>query len=105
LYNGNKFPSVPLAYSVNIKDSCGNMKLLSEKIQYEKYNWNICGDLNSLLTCLVCRLATQGFVALCVSGIIDNENVITSIKCPKRESLIQGQNDVANTPLINPEKR
>jgi len=21
------------------------MKLLSEKIQYEKYNWNICGDL------------------------------------------------------------
>jgi len=33
LYNGNKFPSVPLAHSVNIKESCGNMKLLSEKIQ------------------------------------------------------------------------
>jgi len=47
-------------------------------------------------------LATQGFVAFCVSGTVGNENVITSIKCPKRESLIPGQNDVANSPLINP---
>jgi hypothetical protein len=28
-----------------MKESCENVKLLFEKIQYEKYNWNICGDL------------------------------------------------------------
>jgi len=28
-----------------MKESYENMKLLVENIQYEKYNWNICGDL------------------------------------------------------------
>ena len=39
------------------------MKLLSEKIQYEKYNWNICGDLEVIaillgytkVGCLLCE--------------------------------------------------
>jgi len=28
-----------------MKESYENMKLLVENIQYEKYNWDICGDL------------------------------------------------------------
>jgi len=28
-----------------MKESYENMKLLVESIQYENYNWNICGDL------------------------------------------------------------
>jgi len=28
-----------------MKESYENKKLLVENIQYEKYNWNICGDL------------------------------------------------------------
>jgi hypothetical protein len=28
-----------------MKQSYENMKLLVENIQYEKYKWNICGDL------------------------------------------------------------
>jgi hypothetical protein len=45
LHNGNKYPSVPLAHAVNVKESYESMKLLLEKIQYEKYKWNICADL------------------------------------------------------------
>jgi hypothetical protein len=45
LHNGNKYRSVPLAHAINIKESCENMKLLLEKIHYEKYKRNICGDL------------------------------------------------------------
>jgi hypothetical protein len=45
LNNGNKFPSVSLPHAANMKKTYENMKLLLEKIQYEKYNWNICGDL------------------------------------------------------------
>jgi hypothetical protein len=37
LHNGNKYPSVPLAHAVNMKESYENMKLLLEKINYEKY--------------------------------------------------------------------
>jgi hypothetical protein len=32
LHNGNKYPSVPLAHAVNVKESYENMKLLLEKI-------------------------------------------------------------------------
>jgi hypothetical protein len=44
-HNGNKFPSVSLAHAANMTEYYENMKLLLEKIQHEKYNWNICGDL------------------------------------------------------------
>jgi len=45
LYNGNKFPSVPLAHIANTKESYKHVTLLLENTQYEKYNWNFCGDL------------------------------------------------------------
>ena len=45
LHNGNKFPSARLAHAANMKEYYENMKLLLEKTQYEKHNWNICGDL------------------------------------------------------------
>jgi hypothetical protein len=70
LCNGNKFPSVPPAHTTNMKESYKNMKLVLEKIQYEKYTWNICG---LLVSCLVCGLATKSFVAFCVSGIVGTE--------------------------------
>jgi hypothetical protein len=35
-----------------MKECYKNMKLLLEKIQHEKYNWNICGDLK-----VICSLA------------------------------------------------
>ena len=44
-HNWNKFPFVPSVHAANMKESYENMKLLVENIQYEKYNWNICGDL------------------------------------------------------------
>ena len=65
LHNGNKFPSVPLVHTTNMKESCVNMKLLLEKIQYEKYTWNICESISCL--------ATKSFVAFCVSETVGTE--------------------------------
>jgi len=45
LHNGNKFPSVPLAHATNMKETYENLKILLEKIQYNKYCWTICCDL------------------------------------------------------------
>jgi hypothetical protein len=42
LHEGNKFPSAPLVHTANMNKPYENIKLLLEKIQYEKYNWNIC---------------------------------------------------------------
>ena len=62
LYDGNKLSSVSLAHAANIKEFYENMKLLLEKIQCEKCNWNLCGDLKSLHSCLACSYAAQNFV-------------------------------------------
>ena len=45
LHNGNKFPSVPIAYASNMKETYENLKILLEKTQYDKYCWTICCDL------------------------------------------------------------
>jgi len=45
LHNWNTLPFVPLVHAANMKETYENMKLLVKNIQYEKYNWNICGDL------------------------------------------------------------
>jgi hypothetical protein len=45
LHNGNKHPSVPIAYAVHMKETYENMKNLLDKINYNKHSWNVCGDL------------------------------------------------------------
>jgi len=45
LHNRNRFPSVPLAHAANMKESYESMKLLLGKIKYDKFKWNLFGDL------------------------------------------------------------
>ena len=45
LHNGNKYPSIPIAHSVHLMESCDNMELLLEAIKYSEYQWILCGDL------------------------------------------------------------
>jgi hypothetical protein len=78
LHNGNnKFPPAPPHHATNMKASYENMKLLFERIPYEKHNWNIYEDVSSLLSCLVCSLVKQSFVAMCASRTVGTENIIT----------------------------
>ena len=48
LRNGNTLPSVAVSHSVHNKESYGNMKILMEAINYDKFKWQICGDLKWL---------------------------------------------------------
>ena len=45
LHNGNTLPSVPVGHSVYNKEPYENMKILMEAINYDKFKWQICGDL------------------------------------------------------------
>jgi hypothetical protein len=56
LYNGNKSRSVTLAQASNIKQSYETIKILLEKIQYEKYNWKLCGDIKVIVLLLGLQL-------------------------------------------------
>jgi hypothetical protein len=45
LYNGQRYPSVPIFYSTDNKESYDICKDLFDKIGYQRYNWRFCGDL------------------------------------------------------------
>jgi hypothetical protein len=45
LHNGNTLPSIPVGHSVHNKESYENKKSLMENINYNKFKWQICGDL------------------------------------------------------------
>ena len=57
LHNGNTLPSISVGHSVNNKESCENMKILMEAVNYDKFKWQICGDLKS--DCLTNWTATS----------------------------------------------
>jgi len=41
---GNKYPSIPVGYSRELKEDYDNLKLILECIHYEDHDWYICGD-------------------------------------------------------------
>jgi hypothetical protein len=62
------------------------------------------GIYMSLLSCLACSFATQFYCFLCKWGSGDRKYNYVQKQWPKLESLILGQKNAVNTPLINPEK-
>ena len=44
LHNGNTLPSIPVVHSVH-NEPYENMKILMEAINYDKFKWQICGEL------------------------------------------------------------
>ena len=47
LHNENQYPSIPIGYSVQMKDY-KNVKFLLESISYARYNWQLCGDFKMI---------------------------------------------------------
>ena len=81
------------------------MKLLLEKIQYKKYNRNIRWGLMVIAVLLVLQLGyTKVCYFLCEWDSRDRKHHYIQNRSPTRESLVPGQENIVNTPLINPEK-
>jgi hypothetical protein len=96
---------VPLDHATNMNESYENMKMLLEKIQYEKYNWNICRELKAIVLLLGLQLGHTEFCCFfCESDIKDRKHHYVQKQWPKRESLILGPKNLVSNPLITPEK-
>ena len=48
LHNCNIYPSIPLAYSLQMKGDYENVKQLLIKINYAQFKWYVCGDFKML---------------------------------------------------------
>ena len=64
---GNVYPSIPLAYSLQMKEDYENVKQLLIKINYAQFKWYVCGDFKMLgfLLCLQGEY-TKYFCFLCL---------------------------------------
>jgi len=103
LHNGNTLPSVPVGHSVHNKESHENMKM--EAINYDKFKWQICGDLK--VTALLLGLR-KGFTKYCCF-ICEWDSRARSLHYsrkdrPPRKSLEPGITNEGNQPLVEPSK-
>lgn len=105
LHNGNKFPSVPIAYTRKKTESFDTMKLLLRLINYDKYEWVICCDLKvvGLLT------GVRGGFAKCMCFLCKWEGRKRSLhytnhKWPERTLYEVGEDSIDRQPLVSPTK-
>jgi hypothetical protein len=105
LHNGNKYPSVPLAHVVNMKESYENTKLLLEKIHYTKCKWIICGDLKVIALLLGLQLGCTKYCCfVCEWDNRDRKKPLRPKTVAKTTFACFRKKNVLNNPLVNPEK-
>ena len=105
LHNGNELPSIPLGYGPQMKETYENMQKLLLCLQYDKYQWQLCGDLKviAILTGL-----QQGFTKYCCflcewDSRAKAEHYIRR-EWPPREALQPGLKNVQHVPLVDRSK-
>ena len=103
LHNGNLKPSIPVAHSVTMKETYENMRMLLDRINYNRYKWQICGDLK-VIGILV---GLQGgftkyccFLCLWDSRAV-NHHYVQKI-WPERSEFQPGSQNVKYIPLVDP---
>lgn len=101
LHIGNKQPSVPIAYSTNMRETFENMKLILDVIKYDTYNWKICCDLKvigllmgvkggfSSMQCFLCKWQGR-----------NRERHYTKYRWPSRTEYKIGVDSIVNVPLV-----
>ena len=47
LYNGNMYPSLPLAHSAHLKEEYTSIKTLLDALKYVDYGWEVIGDFKN----------------------------------------------------------
>ena len=104
-HSGNTLPSIPVGHSVHNKESHGNMKILMEAISYDKFKWQICGDLKVIDLLLALQ---QGFTKYCCF-ICEWDRSARSLyysrkDWPAGKSLEPGIMNVENKSLVEPSK-
>ena len=105
LHNGNVYPSIPIAHSVQMKEDRESVKILLELIQYNDHNWDVCGDFKMIAF----LLGLQGSYAkhscfLCLWNSRADEQHYLVKNWPARKDLTPGSHNIVNSSLIERSK-
>ena len=77
LQNGNVYPSIPIAQSVQMKNDRESVKILLDLIQYNDYNWDVCEDFKMIAFFGDCMEVIQSILVFFVCGIVERMSSIT----------------------------
>ena len=103
LHNGNKKPSVPIAYSTKTKETYEKMKQLLACIRYDTHQWHVCGDLKVIGLLLGLQMGyTKYMCFLCLWNSRADEEHYSTLEWPARTNLTPGSFNVMHVPLVNP---
>ena len=78
LHNGNKYPTLPLAYSVHSKETYEYVKTVLSVLKYDQHNWEVIGDFK-MITFL---MGMQGYFTKypCYLFLRDSRDAKPSVK-------------------------
>lgn len=105
LHNGNLYASVPVAHSVQLKETYSNLQFLLEKVKYKEHQWTVCGDLKVL-----CMLLGQqaGYTKmpcfLCEWDSRARDEHWDKRAWPVRTALVPGEKNIKSLSLVDPTK-
>lgn len=105
LHNGSTKPSIPMAHSVETKETYDSVSLLMNLIQYKKYGWQLCGDLKIVAL----LMGLQGgftkyccFLCLWDSRATDRHYIVK--EWPQRGNYVPGEQNIKYQPLVDRNK-
>ena len=104
LHNDNALPSIPVGHSVHNKEPYENMKILMKATNYDKFKWQICGDLNRLPYYFDYNKYSQNIAALFVNGTAEFGLFFTQENIGPPENLGPGIKNVEKQPLVEQSK-
>jgi hypothetical protein len=105
LHNSNTYPSVPVGHSVHMKESYENMVILLNALDYDKYQWSICGDLKVIGLLLGMQGGFTKFCCfLCLWDSRGVQQHYIQREWPPRTCYIAGQHSVKCEPLVSAQK-
>jgi len=81
LHHGNTLHSIPVGHSVHNKELYENIKILMEVINYDKFKWQICGDLKVIVLLPALK---QGLTKYCCF-IFDWESRARSLRYSRKD--------------------
>ena len=105
LHNSNVYPSIPPAYSLQMKEDYENVKQLLIKINYAQFKWYVCGDFKMLGFLLGLQGGyTKYSCFLRLWNIRADGEHYEKIHWLTREELTPGMFNIIREPLISWEK-
>lgn len=102
LHNGNIHPSIPIAHSVQLKETYDNIACMLAKVKYSEYGWLLCGDLKVIGMLLGLQSGYTKYPCfLCEWDSRDTSNHWKRKQWPARKSITSGVRNVVHEPLVD----